>query len=355
MSSPDGEKKIRLQKFLAAAGVGSRRRCEELILKGLVCVDGEVINHAGAMVDPDHQKIEVEGDYLKKEPKRYYLLHKPAGYLCTSKDPAGRPLAIDLIDREHYRLFTVGRLDENSAGLLLVTNDGELANRLAHPRYEIARTYEVQVAGRPTPETLGSIRNGLWFSDGFFKVARVKQLNRRGNSTFLQVELHEGKNREVRRLFARVGHKVMHLQRVRFGPLNLGRLGLGKYRSLTKTEFDALMALLEKPVEGPEKKTASGAHRSAAKRKGRKTAKKRSSTSRTPRQSTRGASRSEEAPRGTKKKRGSVKSGGKRGAVKAGRKKAAFKSKPVNRKVKSKGKPPKGKPAAGKPKRNKRN
>ncbi|MEZ6048848.1 MAG: pseudouridine synthase [Planctomycetaceae bacterium] len=256
MSPTDGENKVRLQKFLASAGVGSRRHCEELILSGRVCVDGEVVNKLGAMVDPHAERIEVNGDYLKPEPKRYYLLHKPAGYLCTNKDPSGRPLAVDLITHEHMRLFTVGRLDESSCGLLLITNDGELANRLAHPRYHITRTYEVQVAGRPTKETLETLREGMWFSDGFFKVARVKQLRTRGNSTFLAVDLYEGKNREVRRLFARVGHKVMHLQRVRFGPLRLGRLGLGKYRPLTKAEFDSLKALLESPTS-PEKKSVS--------------------------------------------------------------------------------------------------
>ena len=336
MSSDNGDNKIRLQKFLASAGIGSRRHCEELIEKGRVCVDGDVVNQLGAMVDPHSQKIEVNGTYLKPEPKRYYLLHKPAGYLCTNNDPDGRPLAVDLIAHEHYRLFTVGRLDENSAGLLLVTNDGELANRLAHPRYHITRTYEVQVAGRPTPEILDSLRDGMWFSDGFFKVSRVKQLRRRGNSTFLEVDLHEGKNREVRRLFARVGHKVMYLQRVRFGPLRLGRLGLGKYRSLTKGEFAALMELLENPRGSEEKQKTATAGSSKPKSSGKSPRKKkahREELTGKSRRSTRGASRFESP-------------GKKKGPV--GKKKAARK------KVKSKPKPQKRKPSAGKTTRKKR-
>lgn len=253
---------VRLHKFLASAGVGSRRHCEELISEGKVSVDGETVTTLGYSVNPAKQKIEVNGIYLKPEPKRYYLINKPAGFICSNSDPAGRPLAVDLVTKEHFRLFTVGRLDENSTGLMLVTNDGSMANRLMHPRYRIVRTYVVQVAGRPTQETIDSLRKGLYFTEGLFKLDRIKAFRKKGQSTFLEVDIHEGKNREVRRLFARVGHKVMSLQRIRLGPLNLGRLGLGKFRPLTKTEFEALKALLDKKNGAEDDSAVSPSRRS---------------------------------------------------------------------------------------------
>jgi 23S rRNA pseudouridine2605 synthase len=248
---------IRLQKFLASAGFGSRRQCEEYILAGRVTVDGQTVVELGTRVDPSRQKIHVDGELIRTQAKRYFVLNKPAGYLCTHSDPEGRARAIDLVPHDGPRLFTVGRLDESSEGLILVTNDGELANRLAHPRYEVPRKYRVHVAGRPTPETLRQLRRGLVFEEGTFRVQGVRKVGGKGNSTFLEIDLKQGRNREIRRMLARVGHKVMHLERIAFGPLNLGRLPLGKYRRLTDNELKALRALAagEEPKSGkPQRK-----------------------------------------------------------------------------------------------------
>ena len=239
-SSASNDDRPRLQKVLAAAGVGSRRHCEELILAGRVVVDGKAANELGVRVDPFAQQIALDGEPIRVQAKRYYLLNKPRGVLCTNSDPAGRARVIDLFPEDGPRLFTVGRLDEHSQGLLLVTNDGELANRLAHPRYQVPRTYHLQVAGRPNREAFATLKRGLRFSDGQFRVESVRRLSSRGRSTKLEIVLRHGHNREVRRLFARIGHKVMQLKRVAFGPLKLGRLGEGRYRDLKPTELDAL-------------------------------------------------------------------------------------------------------------------
>lgn len=233
---------MRLQRFLAATGLGSRRKCEEYIVAGRVNVDGHVIRDLGTRVAPG-QEVRVDGELVRRDPPRYFLLNKPRGYLCTSVDPAGRPRAIDLLPPSKLRLFTVGRLDESSEGLILLTNDGELAHRLAHPRFQVRRTYAVQVAGRPTPETFAALKEGLYFQEGRFQVRWVKRVSTKGNSTFLEVGLSHGQNREIRRLFARVGHKVMRLRRVAFGPLALGRLTEGRFRPLTSSELLALREL----------------------------------------------------------------------------------------------------------------
>lgn len=255
---------IRLQKVLASAGIGSRRHCEEYIVEGRVTIDGKLVRELGTRVDPAKQKIHLDGELVRIEPKRYFLLNKPPGYVCTNNDPSGRPRAIDLVPQDGPRLFTVGRLDENSCGLLLVTNDGELANRLAHPRYGFEKRYQVQVVGKPTRETLGKLKEGMYFADGKFSVKGIKQLKTKGQSTFLELVLTEGQNREIRRLLARVGHKVIHLQRVGFGPLKLSRLGEGKYRPLKTTELKLLRLLIDKT---PEKKTTSGKRKAPSAKK----------------------------------------------------------------------------------------
>ncbi len=255
--STDGPR-MRLQRFLAAAGLGSRRNCEELIVAGRVTVDGEVVTELGTTVDPQRQHVEVDGETVRLKPRRYVLLNKPKGTLCTHRDPASRRRVYDLVPRaEQDGLFAVGRLDENTEGLLLLTNDGELAQRLAHPRYGVPRVYRVQVAGLPTGETLKKLKRGLYFSDGRFRFQRIRRLGKRGRSTFLEVTLAEGRNREVRRLFARVGHKVMHLKRVGFGPLRLGHLPSGRCRDLTPAEVQRLREWLRR-----SRKAASRTHRS---------------------------------------------------------------------------------------------
>lgn len=239
-SSSDSPEPIRLQRFLASAGLGSRRRCEEYIVGGRVAIDGKTARDLGIRVDPRTQEVRVDGELVRREPLRYFVLHKPRGVVCTNSDPAGRPRAIDLVPAGRLRLFTVGRLDENSEGLILVTNDGDLAHRLAHPRFHVPRTYSIQVAGRPTSETFDELKRGLYFREGRFHVEWIRRTATKGNSTLLEVTLSHGQNREIRRLFARVGHKVMRLRRVRFGPLKLARLAEGKFRPLTTAELQEL-------------------------------------------------------------------------------------------------------------------
>jgi 23S rRNA pseudouridine2605 synthase len=229
----------RLNKTLAHAGVGSRRHCDELIAAGRVSVDGRVVRELGAKVEPG-QDIRVDEQPIQNEAPVYWLVNKPRGYLCTNHDPARRPLAIDLVPKVSQRVYTVGRLDEDSEGLLLLTNDGELANRLTHPRFGVEKTYLVQVAGQPSSEDIGKLLRGVWLSDGHVRARRVKRLQRQGESTWLEIVLNEGKNREIRRMLARLGHKVMRLRRVAIGPVHLGHLGSGKARRLGQKEVAAL-------------------------------------------------------------------------------------------------------------------
>lgn len=230
----------RLQKVLAAAGFGSRRSCEELITTGRVTIDGQVADNLGVRVDPDHQKLTVDGERVKLQAKKYFLINKPPGCVCTNSDPGGRTRVIDLFPAMETRLFTVGRLDEPTEGLLLVTNDGELAHRLAHPRFQVERVYRVLVAGQPTAEALQQLQQGMYFTEGKFRLREAKKLKSKGLSSLLEIVITEGHNREVRRLFARIGHKVMSLQRVQFGPLRLGELGPAEYRPLRPQEIQKL-------------------------------------------------------------------------------------------------------------------
>ncbi|MEZ6128325.1 MAG: pseudouridine synthase [Planctomycetaceae bacterium] len=248
----------RLQKFLATAGVESRRNCEEFIRDGRVTIDGKVVTNPAVSVDPEQQDVRLDGERLQPSRYRYFLINKPKGVVCTNSDPAGRPRAIDLIPHDDLRLFTVGRLDEHTLGLLLITNDGALAEHLAHPRYEVVRRYRVQVAGLPEAATLAELKKGMHFSDGYFRFQSIRTLKRKGRSTFLELELQEGKNREIRRLLARAGHKVMSLERIAFGPLRLGHLEVGRYRELRAQEVRDLYAFIETPPS---------ARRSAATRK----------------------------------------------------------------------------------------
>ncbi len=233
---------VRLQKLLAAAGWGARRKCEELILSGRVKVDGQPVRELGVRVDSRAQRIEVDGQALKYSRKIAFAVNKPPGYLSTSDDPQGRPIVLDLLPEHSSRLFTIGRLDEHSEGLILVTNDGELAQRLAHPRYGVPKKYRVQVAGWPTVDDIESLKTGHHFSDGLFRVQHVKALKKQGKSTLLEIILTEGQNREIRRLLARIGHKVMRLERIAVGPIQLGRLPLGRFRPLSAVEIRSLYA-----------------------------------------------------------------------------------------------------------------
>jgi 23S rRNA pseudouridine2605 synthase len=246
----------RLNKLLAHAGLGSRRHCEDLITSGRVAVDGHLVRELGTKVDPTRHRVTVNGKPIRLEHPVYWLVNKPRGYLCTNHDPAGRPRAIDLLPHVPQRVYTVGRLDEDSEGLLLLTNDGDLAHRLMHPRFGVEKTYLVQVAGGPTREDVQQLLKGVWLSDGHVRARRVRRLNRQGDSTWLEIVLNEGKNREIRRMLARLGHKVMRLRRVAIGPIQLGRLAAGKARPLPAAQVESLRKSSEHKERRPEGRPA---------------------------------------------------------------------------------------------------
>ncbi len=246
---------VRLSKFLAEAGIGSRRHCDKLIQDGLVEVDGLVERSPGVKVVPGACDVRVEGRRVKSQPKVYFLLNKPAGVICTNAPNERKTRAIDLVDTP-FRLYTVGRLDEDSEGLILLTNDGWLAHRLTHPSYQIPKTYRVKARGRVPSEVLSEIRRGVHLAEG--KTASIEaRIKRRGNNvTTMELVLREGMNREIRRVFARHGHTVYHLRRIALGPLSLARLPLGKSRRLSAAEIRRLYACVDKRgrVEGKQRK-----------------------------------------------------------------------------------------------------
>jgi 23S rRNA pseudouridine2605 synthase len=251
---------VRLNKFLASQGVASRRKCDELIAGGRVSVDGKVVRELGVRVDPARQEIEVDGQVFRAHGARlrYYLLNKPKGVVCTNEERETRPRAVDLItDPRKGRIFTVGRLDEESEGLILVTNDGEFAQRVMHPRYGVEKTYEVEVFGRIEDEALQKVREGVHLAEGRTAGARVLVKDRRSAASRLSVSIREGMNREIRRAFARIGHKVLQLRRVRIGPITDRGLKTGRWRELSTDEVRALTAgeqALELPRRRPTDK-----------------------------------------------------------------------------------------------------
>ncbi|MFO0852230.1 MAG: pseudouridine synthase [Gemmataceae bacterium] len=253
----------RLNKFLAHAGVGSRRKCDDLIAARRVKIDGHVVTDLGTKVDSDTQKVFVDDQLVRAEKPVYWLVHKPPGYLCTNHDPAGRPLAAQLVpDSVEQRVYTVGRLDEASEGLLLMTNDGELAFALMHPRYGVDKTYLVLVAGKPTKADIQKLLDGVWLSDGRVKAKSVRRGKPQGDSTWLRITLNEGKNREIRRMLAKLGHKVLRLRRVAIGPVQLDRLPKGKARKLSGEELRAL----RKSVAGAQQRVEDVAKRATGQR-----------------------------------------------------------------------------------------
>jgi len=248
----------RLQKVLAAAGVASRRECEELISEGRVEVDGQVVVELGTRVDRNTQQIYVDGEPLPKPKLLYFAVNKPEGVVCTASDPSGRTRVTDLLPPGLGRVFNVGRLDLASEGLILVTNDGELANQLTHPRHGVEKTYDVQVAGHPTPEVLAKVRKGVHLAEGFVKAANVRVKSRRKNGTMLEMVLDEGRNREIRRLLAKVGHRVQRLTRIAVGPIRLGEMPKGSSRRLTPEEVKKLKDYVQKPKSSSPRKPAAG-------------------------------------------------------------------------------------------------
>lgn len=240
MSDQDG---VRLQKVMAAAGVGSRRYCEILIDRGRVSVNGEVVRGQGRRIDPLVDVVHVDGDRIPTAPDlAVFLLNKPRGVHTTMSDPQGRPCVGDLAAEESVRLFHVGRLDADTEGLLLLTNDGELANRLTHPSHGVPKTYLARVDGEVSRSALARIRAGVEIDDRPVEVASAQVVQREGGRTLVELTIHEGRNRIVRRLFDELGYPVIDLVRTRVGPLVLGGLKPGQMRQLTSAELRQLYA-----------------------------------------------------------------------------------------------------------------
>ena len=246
MIATDDEGLIRLQKLLAMSGVASRRKCEELMLAGLVVVDGEVVTRLGTKVDPATAVIRVDGKRLPPvSPNVYLVLNKPRGVVSTMSDPEGRRTLSDLVADRPERLFHVGRLDTDTSGLIMLTNDGDFAQRMAHPSYEVDKTYVAEVDGEVTKATLKQLLEGVTLDDGPVTVSRTRivSVSGRGDGARSIVELviHEGRNRIVRRLLDQLGHPVRRLTRTAIGPVQLEGLGSGELRDLTLDELGELL------------------------------------------------------------------------------------------------------------------
>lgn len=269
---------VRLNKYLADNGIASRRACDQLIVEGEVMVDGEIVTELGTKVDPAKQRVEVDGVVLRPEGERprYYLLNKPTGVICTNDPREGRKRAVDLItDRKKGRIYTVGRLDEDSSGLVILTNDGELANLVGHPRYGVSKTYKVVLRGRIEDDAMREVRAGVRLAEGRADFERVTIRGRNDRQSTLLVVLKQGRNRQIRRVFARVGHKVTSLARVRIADLTDRGLKPGHWRPLTRDEVLGLRAVaLGEVAEGatrPRHRRAGGGHaRKGGKRSGKK-------------------------------------------------------------------------------------
>jgi 23S rRNA pseudouridine2605 synthase len=224
----------RLQKVLAKAGIASRRKAEELIRDGKVRVDGKVVTEMGTQVDPATQNIECDGSPVSAQEKKIYiLLHKPGGFLSTVHDPQGRPIVTDLLHGIKARLYPVGRLDRDTEGALLLTNDGELAQKVLHPSHEVNKTYVAKIKGRPSSKNLGALSRGIELEGRKTWPADIEVLHADPQVTTIKIVIHEGRKRQVRKMFAAVGHPVLQLKRTAYGQLELGDLAPGKYRFLS--------------------------------------------------------------------------------------------------------------------------
>jgi 23S rRNA pseudouridine2605 synthase len=238
----DDEGLIRLQKLLAMSNVASRRKCEELMLAGEVEVDGEIVTRLGTKVDPRTAVIRVSGKRLPPVSDHVYLvLNKPRGVVSTMSDPEGRPTIADLVADRPERLFHVGRLDTDTTGLLLLTNDGDFAHRMAHPSYEVDKTYVAEVEGEVFKRILKQLLEGVELDDGPVTVSRARLVATAKDKSIVELVIHEGRNRIVRRLLEHVGHPVRKLSRTQFGPVSLGSLPVGETRELTLDELGELL------------------------------------------------------------------------------------------------------------------
>jgi len=232
---------VRLQKFLAEAGVASRRAGEQIILAGRVAVNGEIVRRLGAKVDPLHDRVTVDHQPVRAKRKLYVALHKPRGCVCSRKDEFNRPTVYGLLPKEWTGLYSVGRLDYDTEGLLFLTNDGEFALRLTHPRYAVRKKYEVTVEGRVAVEMLARLTRGVFYQGEKLKAEKARLISSSLSRSRVELELTEGKNREVRRLFESQGATVKRLKRMQVGKIKLGELKPGKWRTLTEPEIHSLL------------------------------------------------------------------------------------------------------------------
>ncbi|WOF21959.1 pseudouridine synthase [Microbacterium betulae] len=249
MSEAEG---IRLQKVLANAGVASRRVSEQLIVEGRVRVNGVIVSELGARIDPENDLVDVDGTAVQLDAtKRYVMLNKPTGVVSTMKDERGRADLRRFAEEWEERLYNVGRLDADTSGLLVLTNDGELAHVLAHPRFGVTKVYIAKVEGRVTAQTIARLTRGIELDDGPIAADRARLLDASSGSSLVELTLHSGRNRIVRRMLAEVGHPVAELVRRQFGPLHLGTLPVGRTRELTKVERGALLTLSRREPDAP--------------------------------------------------------------------------------------------------------
>lgn len=237
--------KIRLQKYMAQCGVASRRKCEEMIKSGQVTINGEVVRDMGVKIDPSHDRVFVNGKRISLEENYVYImLNKPRGYITTVKDQYNRPTVMDLVKDISERIYPIGRLDYESEGLLLLTNDGNIAFHLTHPRHQIDKEYVVRVEGCPSSEDIDKLRNGIDIGGFITSPAQVDLIRKNKQTSLIRITIKEGKNRQVRRMFDAIGHPVIYLKRIRIGNIKLGNLELGKWRHLTNKELEALKDLI---------------------------------------------------------------------------------------------------------------
>ena len=233
---------VRLQKFLAEAGVASRRASERIIFEGRVTVNGQTVTELGTKVDPSHDKIAVDGRALKPRRKLYVALHKPPGYICTRRDPESRKIISELLPAEWASLVPVGRLDCHSEGLIFLTNDGDFCLKLTHPRYGVRKIYRVTIEGGVDKELADKLMKGVVHKGEKLKAERVRILASGHKTSLLEMDLAEGKNREIRRMFEVFERRVIKLQRVQIGRIKLGELRAGRWRTLTDTEIKSLLS-----------------------------------------------------------------------------------------------------------------
>jgi 23S rRNA pseudouridine2605 synthase len=234
------DEKVRLNRFLASAGICSRRAADELIQSGRVTINGESIQELGTRIDPMVDEVRFDGNRVLQEKKVYLLFNKPKGVVCTNARNEQRKRVIDYLDKVKGRVYTIGRLDADSEGLILLTNDGDFAQAMAHPKYGVPKTYAVLVRGNVDADAIDKVRGGVWLSDGRTSGASVKVERRGRDRTYLKITIREGKNREVRRVFAKLGTPVLTLKRVRIGTLNLHGLRAGGHRFLRPEEIEEL-------------------------------------------------------------------------------------------------------------------